>query len=117
MATGVTLKRQKKKKKKKEGRKEGREDKEEKKRKEEEKEEKEKKAREEERVQPLLAGNVIIHVDVNISAKTGSRKIPPGEPLRAHSGALGNYRGLLISLGRKKKVQHPIFFFFFFLNR
>lgn len=59
---------------------------------------------------PLRAGTVIIHVDVNISTKTGSGKILR-QPLRARSGALGNYRGLLISSGREKKVQHPICFF------
>ena len=61
---------------------------------------------------PLLAGTVIIHVDVNISTKTGSGKILR-QPLRARSGALGNYRGLLISPGREKKSPAPDLLFFF----
>ena len=66
---------------------------------------------------PLRTGTVIIHVDVNISTKTGSGEILR-QPLRARSGALGNYRGLLISPGREKKSPAPdLLFFFFFLNR
>ena len=63
---------------------------------------------------PLLAGTVIIHVDVNISTKTGSGKILR-QPLRARSGTLGNYSGLLISPGREKKSPAPDLLFFFFL--
>lgn len=62
-------------------------------------------------------GTVIIHVDVNTSAKTGSREMLPREALRARSGAPGNYRGLVISLGREKKSPAPDLVFFFFLNR
>ena len=65
---------------------------------------------------PLRTGTVIIHVDVNISTKTGSGEILQ-QPLRARSGALGNYRGLLISPGREKKSPAPDLLFFFFLNR
>ena len=65
---------------------------------------------------PLRTGTVIIHVDVNISTKTGSGEILR-QPLRARSGALGNYRGLLISPGREKKSPAPDLLFFFFLNR
>ena len=89
--------------KRKEGRKEGRE-------------ERRKKRERKKELSPLRTGIVIIHVDVNISTKTGSRKIPPGELLRAHSGALSNYCGLLISLGRGKKSPAP-HLLFFFLNR
>ena len=62
---------------------------------------------------PLRTGTVIIHVDVNISTKTGSGEILR-QPLRARSGALGNYRGLLISPGREKKSPAPDLHFFFF---
>ena len=62
---------------------------------------------------PLRTGTVIVHVDVNISTKTGSGEILQ-QPLRARSGALGNYRGLLISPGREKKSPAPNLLFFFF---